>query len=83
MNYRQANVCTIRVVLTDANLIKIHAELSELLGKQVQVCKCIVGSRKVKASEMEKKKMTSARRMTLLKKGLYKTLAEKQLDGYQ
>ena len=63
-------------------MIKIHAELSELLGKQVQVCKYIVGSRKVQASEMEKK-TTSARRITLLKKGLYKALAEKQLDGYQ
>ena len=46
--------------IADANLIKIHAELNELLGKQVQVCKCIVGSRKVQASEMEKKKTTSA-----------------------
>ena len=26
--------------VADANLIEIHAELSELLGRQVYVCKC-------------------------------------------
>ena len=33
--------------------------------------------------EEEKKKTTSARRYSLLKEGLYKAIAEKQLDGYQ
>ena len=72
--------------IADANLIEIHAEISELLGKQLQVCKCSSGS-SLQQSEMEeeekKKKMTSARRITLLKEGLYKALAEKRLDGYQ
>ena len=33
--------------------------------------------------EEEKKKMTSVRRYSLLKEGLYKAIAEKWLNGYQ
>ena len=32
--------------ITDANLIEIHQEISELSGNQVEVCKYSSGSRK-------------------------------------
>ena len=39
--------------------------------------------RQSEMTKEEEKKMTSAHRITLLKEGLYKALAQKQLDGYQ
>ena len=52
-----------------ANIIVVHASLQQ--------------SEMEEEEEEEKKKTTSARRITLLKEGLYKALAEKRLDGYQ
>ena len=51
-----------------ANIVLVHASLQQF---------------EMEEEEEEEKKTTSARRITLLKEGLYKALAEKRLDGYQ
>ena len=68
--------------ITDVTLIEIYVEIK---ANKCRYANAVVVYASLLQSETEEKekKTTNVRRYSLLKEGLYKAIAEKQLNGYQ